>query len=736
MKKQLLFAVKVFTLTSVYLFTRSRTPANKLRNPVKSIAVLFVLENLKRVLLYNARLIRDAKSQVEILENDIRLFKAFLEDCTKITNKDEALEELVGKIQDVVREGEDIIVVFTNQAAENRSGNFFQKAFCGPMKLISVAKEVKAIRANVKNIYDKSSVFSANRQIRAAAAEDATAEEKKEMFSVNCGSSGTSVARDGREWHGDVQPKFSSLLRINGSSTTSSVIHKLTSTDDPLPYKSARLSRDGFSYTFQVNPGQKIVCLHFNLAPFKGFKRCKDLFDVEAGPFTLFSNFSASLTAIALGVNSFVKEFCINIEENQQLNIIFSPASGQFLHTYDFINGIEIISVSTSISYFHGRDIGVQVVLVYIDNSIALEIIRRLNIKQDSVLSAGDIGDMFGMWETVPKRKASKINNITWKASVDVGFGYLVRLHFSKLGFNMAESGGIIFEVRINQMIANTNFDIVREKDDRDSISLYKDYIVMMKGNKQEGKRDLLIFLQSNNEFMDGHGPLKGFEVMKLSNPDNSLASPNPSPSTRDSSYCTIQNLQQALGHRNVTSTVAITLLALLNIIVYALRQIREASNTKEGNKPSARAERLCRLFSLAEIQLATRNFSDAHLIGRGGFGKVYKGLIDNGQGAHEFLTEIETLTELRHVNLVSLIGYCNEHGEMILVYEYMACGTLGDHLYKLSWNSDNSSSLTWTQQRLAICIGAGRGLVYLHIGHSVIHRDVKVSNILLNEIP
>ncbi|KAL0417269.1 UNVERIFIED_CONTAM: putative receptor-like protein kinase [Sesamum latifolium] len=143
----------------------------------------------------------------------------------------------------------------------------------------------------------------------------------------------------------------------------------------------------------------------------------------------------------------------------------------------------------------------------------------------------------------------------------------------------------------------------------------------------------------------------------------------------------------------------------------------------------------------------ATRNFSDAHLIGKGGFGKVYKGLIDNGretvaikrqksnskQGAREFLTEIETLTELRHVNLVSLIGYCNEHGEMILVYEYMASGTLADHLYKLARKSDNSSSLAW-KQRLNICIGAGRGLDYLHTGHSLIHRDVKASNILLDE--
>ncbi|XP_057804205.1 leucine-rich repeat receptor protein kinase MSP1-like [Salvia miltiorrhiza] len=168
-------------------------------------------------------------------------------------------------------------------------------------------------------------------------------------------------------------------------------------------------------------------------------------------------------------------------------------------------------------------------------------------------------------------------------------------------------------------------------------------------------------------------------------------------------------------------------------------------------------AEQLCRRFTLAEIQSATGDFSKERLIGEGGFGEVHKGAIDDGSKMvavkrlkrlseqvqpeisekllkQGFLREIETLSKLRNRYVVSLIGFCSEQGEMILVYEYIANGTLADHLHKPSRNG--RSSLTWTE-RLDICIGACRGLDYLHNScpdGSIIHRDVKTSNILLDE--
>ncbi|KAK2966754.1 hypothetical protein RJ640_003067 [Escallonia rubra] len=187
----------------------------------------------------------------------------------------------------------------------------------------------------------------------------------------------------------------------------------------------------------------------------------------------------------------------------------------------------------------------------------------------------------------------------------------------------------------------------------------------------------------------------------------------------------------------------------ILDIIVYELRKFYE-SKFREEQKPSILPpENLCRRFSIGEIQSATNGFDDRLLVGQGGFGPVFKGILDNGattvavkrlspksnQGAPEFWNEIEMLSRFRHSNVVSLVGYCCDCYEMILVYEYSLLGSLHDHLHKMVKNGN--PSLSWVK-RLEICIGAARGLDYLHTGtgvtRGVIHRDVKSANIVLDE--
>ncbi|XP_031130267.1 probable serine/threonine-protein kinase PBL15 [Ipomoea triloba] len=152
--------------------------------------------------------------------------------------------------------------------------------------------------------------------------------------------------------------------------------------------------------------------------------------------------------------------------------------------------------------------------------------------------------------------------------------------------------------------------------------------------------------------------------------------------------------------------------------------------------------------FQLSELRAITQNFSSNFLLGEGGFGKVHKGYVDENmraglkaqpvavklldieglQGHREWLAEVIFLGQLRHPNLVRLIGYCCEDEERLLVYEFMPRGSLENHLFKRL-----SLSLPWGT-RLKIAIGAAKGLAFLHGAEKpVIYRDFKTSNILLD---
>ncbi|KAM3394956.1 receptor-like serine/threonine-protein kinase ALE2 isoform X1 [Capsicum galapagoense] len=149
------------------------------------------------------------------------------------------------------------------------------------------------------------------------------------------------------------------------------------------------------------------------------------------------------------------------------------------------------------------------------------------------------------------------------------------------------------------------------------------------------------------------------------------------------------------------------------------------------------------RTFSSNEIERATDSFNEARVLGEGGFGRVYSGVLDDGmkvavkvlkrddqQGGREFLAEVEMLSRLHHRNLVKLIGICLEERNRCLLYELIPNGCVESHLHGVD---KEISPLDWNA-RMKIALGAARGLAYLHEDSSprVIHRDFKSSNILL----
>ncbi|XP_039042076.1 putative serine/threonine-protein kinase [Hibiscus syriacus] len=152
-------------------------------------------------------------------------------------------------------------------------------------------------------------------------------------------------------------------------------------------------------------------------------------------------------------------------------------------------------------------------------------------------------------------------------------------------------------------------------------------------------------------------------------------------------------------------------------------------------------------VFSYSELALATRGFSAANKIGEGAFGCVYKGLLANGsivavkmlsielesmRGEREFVSEISALTTLKHDNLVTLKGCCVDGATRLLVYNYMENNSLAQILLG---GEKNRIKLGWEARR-AISLGVARGLAYLHeeVKPRIVHRDIKASNILLDQ--
>ncbi|KAL2490677.1 putative receptor-like protein kinase [Abeliophyllum distichum] len=349
--------------------------------------------------------------------------------------------------------------------------------------------------------------------------------------------------------------------------------------------------------------------------------------------------------------------------------------------------------------------------------------------------------------------------NITWKMDIDTAFTYLVRLHFCDIVSKSLND--LYFNVYINGKAGVTGLDLSTLTGSL-AAAYYTDIIV--NSSMVTSLSPLTVQVGPMNENTGTRNALlNGLEVFRVNNSVGSL----------EGEFGVDGKTANGAGKGTVAAVgFAMMFGAFVGLGAMAVKwqkrpqdwqktksfsswllplhatdsSFMSNSKTSLGSRKSqfySSTMGFGRYFSFAELQEATQNWDPAAIIGVGGFGNVYLGEINDGlkvavkrgnpqseQGINEFHTEIQMLSKLRHRHLVSLIGYCDENSEMILVYEYMLNGPLRDHLY-----GKDLPPLSW-KQRLEICIGAARGLHYLHTGaaQGIIHRDVKSTNILLDD--
>ncbi|XP_031109037.1 receptor-like protein kinase THESEUS 1 [Ipomoea triloba] len=604
-------------------------------------------------------------------------------------------------------------------------------------------------------------------------------------FLISCGKSRAVEVEDGRVF----QPDFGNS-NVGLSANSHIVVSNAGKGMSDL-YGSARVFTESSTYTIRTKQGGRHwLRLHFFPVENSDYDLKLAAFSVVANGVTLLHRFSYS----KLQENGpVVKEYVVEIGRlsSDNLELILSPWPGSIA----FINGIEVVSLPKG--QFDSRVVPIpDGSPSVIPSSTALETVYRVNMGGPSLTPKNDT--LWRVWRSdypFLVNPAAAVNvstnprsvrypagvsveiapnwvyataqemadaqvvdpnfNLTWAFGVDPGFAYFIRMHFCDIVSDAL--GKLVFNVYVNEYTAVDSLDI-SSKTMELSAAYFIDFVV----NISEGSDKLFIKVgPSTSGRVQANAILNGLEIMKLS----------------DSSQC-LDGGCIGISHNSVSSehkkpvmvvifaclgSVAVLVLVSVACFLYSRRsktgekaKVNQVSwvsfrthagvsetKVSAGSFASSSPSPLGRVFTFSEILGATKNFDEGLVIGVGGFGKVYKGVLESGvtvavkrgnrksqQGLVEFRTEIEMLSKLRHRHLVSLIGYCEELNEMILVYEFMAGGPFRKHLY-----GSDLPPLSW-KQRLEICIGAAKGLHYLHTGASetIIHRDVKTTNILLDE--
>ncbi|XVF81707.1 hypothetical protein PTKIN_Ptkin15bG0177100 [Pterospermum kingtungense] len=377
-------------------------------------------------------------------------------------------------------------------------------------------------------------------------------------IALDCGSTDNNTDLAGRIWIADT------TIRLDQSVISSS----LSSQGDSIPYRTARLSRSPFTYSFTVIPGPKFIRLYFYSTSYLEFSPSNALFDVRIGRYTLLRNFSPALTADYLKSEAFSKEFCVNIDD-QNLTISFTPSP----NSYAFVSGIEIVSMPSDLYYSADDNTGFrfinQVNPYRILKRQALETLYRVNVGGSSISPAQDTG-MYRSWSedgeyltngepsvlpvnlsinpsfsVIPNYSApipvyrtartmgtnKTVNEnyrLTWEFQVDSGFTYFVRLHFCEFQVEITKPGDRVFQIYIDNIVAESQADVISWAGGR-GVPVYRDYAVMIGRSGKEKKRNLSIALHPDPAWRTLYSDaiLNGVEIFKLGN-DGNLAAPNP----------------------------------------------------------------------------------------------------------------------------------------------------------------------------------------------------------------
>ncbi|WVZ12960.1 hypothetical protein V8G54_017490 [Vigna mungo] len=541
---------------------------------------------------------------------------------------------------------------------------------------------------------------------------------------------------NGEIWVGDSVSSF--LPPEYGNSSSTLLLSNMKDSLVPkVPYSTARITHSPLTYSFPSSPGLKFIRLYFLSSLYlMTIPSAKAYFSVKAGPYTLVSHFNPSDFAEELNSKFFTKDFLLNVREDK-LTITLTP-SPLISKAFAFVNGIEILPVPKTI-YFPGSKVPVPYLghqqILLTNDEYALETLYRVGIcggenafgmwSDDSrYISRPHVGGVLNIknlavslnyttlsskdynysapeeiyWTARTMGSDGDINmknNLTWSFPVDSGFKYLVRLHFCEISIGVTQPNQRVFKVYINNQTAEERMDVV-DSAGAPFTPLHKDYVVMVP--TESGRRkDLWISLQPNLESKPKYADaiLNGIEIMKISDSNHSLAA-----------MFRLRSEQRNKKVQHVIIVVAATLGTIFGLVFTFFINIHRAgkklkwrtshilpSNSSSNHKniqPTVTSG-LCHQFTLEEISIATSNFSEDLVIGEGGFGKVYKGIMHHdgvtavavkrsnrrsGQGYKEFQTEINFFS-FCHMNLVSLLGYCQEGNELILVYEYMAEGNV-----------------------------------------------------------